>query len=265
MISNFFFLNCSSLIWTLNCDNVGAFYVVVWKLPYSNTIDTIRKASLFFYPFIFSPTTVISLSFETSSLFPDTVPKVTGIFFNLTSSFLFHIRILSFLFVKQVQIFATLDCSSTVMFYFSFLLLLRLPKPVMFNKWALSSLAIHDLNDSSRERVLLPLGSTLIQLQVLIYAHQLPILSHFLHCLKHLAGILSVWPLLVIRRAGESFFGCSSEDWILLRYLLWSLPLCACGTTAPSLPLEVVWKETLKALLPAPLTHTVKTPVLCGL
>lgn len=63
------FFNCSSLIWTLNCDNVGAFFVVVWKLPYNSAIDIIRKASLFFYPFIFFPTTVISLSFETSSLF----------------------------------------------------------------------------------------------------------------------------------------------------------------------------------------------------
>lgn len=91
------------------------------------------------------------------------------------------------------------------MTYLSFQLLPRLPKPVMFNKWALSFLAIHGLNHSSRERVLLPLESILIQLQTLIYVHQLPTLSHFLHCRKHLAGILSVWPPLVIRRVGGSF------------------------------------------------------------
>lgn len=160
----------------------------------------------FFILFFFSsPTAVISLSFETSSLFLDAVPKVTGTFFNFICSFLFLIRKLLFPFVKQLPIFAILDCSSTVKTYLSFQLLPRLPKPVMFNKWALSSLAIHGLNHSSRERVLLPLESTLIHLQILIYVHQVPTLSHFLHCLKHLAGILSVWPPLVIRRARGSF------------------------------------------------------------
>lgn len=147
----FFFFDRSSVIWTLNSDNVGAFYVIVmWKLP-SNTIDIIRKASFFFYPFIFSPRTMISLPFETFSVFPDAVPKVIETFFDFILSFLFHIWILLLPFVKQLQIFAILDCGSTVMTYLSFQLLPRLPKPLMFNQWALSSLAIHGITHQGKE------------------------------------------------------------------------------------------------------------------
>lgn len=64
-------------------------FFVVRKL-HSNTTDTIRIVT-FCMVFVFSPRTVISISFETFSVFPASVSKVIEPFFNLILSFLFHI------------------------------------------------------------------------------------------------------------------------------------------------------------------------------